>query len=196
MEEIAVPPDMRANEHEPLVQLLVADDDAVARSLFISSARETVGEVVALEAEDGAEAIQLGLQQRPDIALLDVNMPRLGGIEAAITLRELEPRIRLGLQTADPLTHREQAYEQAYEHRLPLFSKLELDRTLSWLQAQVQGCVETQLAPAEQRKQSFVCGACGYGALRVGAPDRCPMCQAENAWVLASWGRSGMVVTG
>jgi CheY-like chemotaxis protein len=192
MEEIAVPPDMRANEHEPLVQLLVADDDALARSLFISSARETVGEVVALEAEDGAEAIQLGLQQRPDIALLDVNMPRLGGIEAAITLRELEPRIRLGLQTANPFTHR----EQAYEHRLPLFSKLELDRTLSWLQVQVQWCIETRWAPAEQRKRSFVCGACGYGAFRVGAPDRCPMCQAENAWVLASRERSGMVVTG
>ena len=117
MEEIAVPPDMHGNGPEPRVQLLVADDDALARSLLISSARETVGEVIVLEAEDGAEAIQLGLQQLPDIALLDINMPRLGGIEAAITLRELQPRIRLGLQTGDLLAHREQAHEhQPPEH--------------------------------------------------------------------------------
>lgn len=179
MEETAAFPDMRANAQEPLVRLLVADHDALARSRLASCAHETVGEIVVLEAEDGAEAIRLGLQQSPDVAILDIDMPRLGGIEAALTLRELQPRIRLGLHTEDPLSHR----QGAREHRLPLFSKLELDRTLSWLQAQVHWCTETRIEPRVESKRSFVCGTCGYGAVRVGAPERCPMCQAENAWV-------------
>lgn len=177
---------------EPRVQLLVADDDALTRSWFALWAREAGGGIVVLEAEDGAEAIQLGLQQNPDVALLDINMPRLGGIEAAVTLRQLQPRMRLGLHTGDPRTHQERANEQG----LPLFSKLELERTLAWLRAQVQWCIETGLEPEVQNKRSFVCGACGYGALRVGAPERCPMCQAENAWVPAPWRRPGVPVIG
>lgn len=190
MEELAELTRTDIDHHEPRVQLLVADDDALTRSWFALYARETGGEIGVLEAEDGAEAIQLGLQQRPDIALLDINMPRLGGIEAAVTLRQLQPRMRLGLHTGDPHTHRERAREQG----LPLFGKLELERTLAWLQAQVRG-VEAELQP-EAQKRSFVCGACGYGALRVGAPERCPMCQAEDAWVPAPWRRTGVLAIG
>ena len=131
MEEIAALGHAGTGEHQPSIQLLVADDDPRTRSQLALCVADIVGEVVVLEAADGAEAIQLGLQRSPDIALLDVNMPRLGGIEAAITLRDLRPRIRLGLRTGDPLTHR----QHAHEHGLPLLSKLDLDRTLSWLQA-------------------------------------------------------------
>lgn len=169
------------DEREPAIRLLVADDDPPARSLLASSAREAFGEIVVLEAEDGAEAVQLGLQQRPEIALLDINMPRLGGIEAAVTLRELQPRMRLALQTGDPLTHRERAREEL----LPLFGKLELDRTLAWLKAQVEWFSETPWEPRVRHKRSLMCAACGYGILRPTPPGRCPMCQAENAWVEA-----------
>jgi CheY-like chemotaxis protein len=161
------------------VQLLLADDDPLARSLLAACARETVGGVDVLEADDGAEAIQLGLQRRPEIALLDVDMPRLGGIEAATTLRELQPRMRLALQTGDPLTH----VERARDERLPLFDKLEVDRMLAWLRAQVEWFTETPWEPQVPRKLSLVCRACGYGILRPTPPGRCPMCQAESAWV-------------
>jgi len=72
-------------------------------------------------------------------------------------------------------------------HRLPLFDKLELERRLAWLQAQVAWCIETQLESEAPRKRSFVCGVCGYGAVRAGAPDRCPMCHAERMWLEAPW---------
>jgi CheY-like chemotaxis protein len=191
MAEIAALRRIGAVEHNRRVQLLVADDDSVARSQLALSVREAVGEIVVLEAEDGAEAVQLGLQRRPDIALLDINMPRLGGIEAAITLRELQPRMRLGLQTGDPLMHR----EQAHEHRLPLFDKLELDRTLAWLRIQLESCIENRLEPDVPRKGSFVCSVCGYGAFRAGAPDRCPMCHAESAWIGGTRRSSGLLAT-
>lgn len=176
MEEHAA---LTSGDHEQRIRLLVADDDPPARSLLASSAREAVGGIVVLEAGDGAEAIQLGLQQRPEIALLDVAMPRLGGIEAAVTLRELQPRMRLALQTADPLGHRARAREE----RLPLFGKLELDRTLAWLRAQAEWFGGTSWEPRVRPKRSLVCAACGYGILRPTPPGRCPMCQAENAWI-------------
>ena len=192
MEEIAAFRQTGSDEHKPRVQLLVAADDFPARSQLVSFARDAVGEIAVFEAEDGAEAIQLGLQRRPDIALLDVDMPRLGGIEAAVCLRELRPRIRLALRSGEPVAHR----EQAHELRLPLFCKQDLDRTLAWLEAQAWSCMETKSEPAVPRKRSFVCGACGYGALRAGAPDRCPMCHAERAWVEAPWRRRGALTAG
>jgi CheY-like chemotaxis protein len=191
MAEIAALRRSGADQHKRRVQLLVADDDSLARSQLAVSVREGVGEIIVLEAADGAEAVQLGLQRQPEIALLDINMPRLGGIEAAVTLRELQPRMRLGLQTGDPLMHR----EQAHEHRLPLFDKLELDRTLAWLRVQLERCSEKRLEPDVPRKRSFVCSVCGYRALRAGAPDRCPMCHAESAWIGATWRSSGMLAS-
>lgn len=114
------------------IRLLIADDDALMRSLLVASAHDTVEGVEVLEAADGAEAVQLGLQQRPQIALLDVHMPRLGGIEAAVTLRDLLPGLRIALQTSDPAAYR----DRARAGRLQLFDKLELDATLAWLARQ------------------------------------------------------------
>jgi rubrerythrin len=37
--------------------------------------------------------------------------------------------------------------------------------------------------PQVAQKRSLVCGGCGYGILRATPPDRCPMCQSENAWM-------------
>lgn len=119
-------------------QLLLADDDERLRSLLAARARHAVDALLVLEADDGAEAIQIGLQRAPQFALLDVNMPRLGGVEAAITLRELQPQMRIALHSADPLAHR----ERAREWQLPLFDKLELDRICGWLEVQAQSLVE------------------------------------------------------
>jgi CheY-like chemotaxis protein len=191
MEALAALPYENAFEHEQRVQVLVADDDPLARSLLASSASDSLDEVVVLEAEDGAQAIRIGLQHRPAIALLDINMPRLGGIEVAITLRDLQPRMRLALQTADPLTHR----ERARTHQLPLFSKLEPDHTLAWLRAQIDWYTETQSEAETPRKLNLRCACCGYGVFRSTPPERCPMCQVEKAWIYAPSRASTAVLT-
>lgn len=191
MDEIAALRNFGSRARGQRVQLLVGDGDALARSRLASSVRRAVDELVVLEAEDGAEAIQLGLQRRPAVALLDIDLPRLGGIEAAITLRELEPRMRIGLQAGDPLAHR----ARAHEHRLPLFDKLELGRRLAWLQAQVDWCVEKRPELDVPRKRSFVCRVCGFGALRAAAPGHCPMCHAESEWFEAERPPLGVLAT-
>lgn len=190
MEELAVLPSLTADDQPERVGLLVAGVDRLERSLLAFCARQTLGEIIVFEAEDGAEAIQLGLQQRPDIALIDVNMPRLGGIEAAMTLRDLRPRMCLAL-SGDPLVHRDRALELG----LPLFGKLELARTVAWLQSQVRRRSERK-SERRPKKRNLVCGACGYGALRAADPDRCPMCQVENAWIEAPRRASAVLVAG
>lgn len=178
MESLAALRQPHADQH-PRVQLLVADDDARMRSLVAARACDLVDALVVLEAADGAEAIQIGLQRTPQLAILDVNMPRLGGIEVAMTLRELRPQIRLALHTADPLTHR----ERARECRLPLFDKLELDRVFSWLVLHAQSFVE----PHALQQRNLECSACGYGIARAVPPERCPMCQREDPWIHSLW---------
>jgi len=183
MEDLAVLSHSSSPEHGPLVRLLLADDDAQMRSLLASCARGRVGAIVVLEAEDGAEAVQLGLQQRPQIALLDINMQKLGGIEVALTLRELRPQIRLAVQTADPLAY----CDRARAHDLPLFDKLELGRALSWLEVQARSCADEQPRPRRRLTRSLGCSSCGYGISCAALPERCPMCQAEDAWIQAAW---------
>lgn len=183
MEDLAVPPYSGSREREPRIQLLLAGGDTRMRSRLVSCARDAVEAIAVLEAEDGAEAIQLGLQRRPQIALLDVAMPKVGGIEVAITLRGLQPEMRLALQTADPRAHRDLA--RAY--RLPLFDKVELERALSWLEVQVQSCAADEPGPRLPQKRSLECSSCGYGICRARAPERCPMCQAEGGWIHAPW---------
>jgi two-component system nitrate/nitrite response regulator NarL len=60
---------------------LVADDDAFARRLISDALRRGDVEVVA-EARDGAEAIRLCLEHRPDVVVMDLMMPVVDGIAA------------------------------------------------------------------------------------------------------------------
>ncbi|MER5886186.1 response regulator transcription factor [Streptomyces sp. NPDC001941] len=65
------------------IRALVADDQAVVRTGFVNllSTQDDI-EVVG-EAADGAEAVEVAARTRPDLALLDIRMPRKNGIEAA-----------------------------------------------------------------------------------------------------------------
>lgn len=160
-------------DREPQVTLLVADDEPSLRALLATRAGLAVDGLTVLEAGDGSAAIQIGLQQRPALALLDVQMPRLGGIEAAVTLRELVPGLRVALCTAQPDAYRRHAGELG----LPLFDKLDVDRAMRWLELQA-GAVR-QARPT----RSLRCAVCGYGVARATPPERCPMCQRETGWI-------------
>ncbi len=63
-------------------RVLIAEDETVIR-LDLRTLLEDAGYVVCAEARDGAEAVEFAATTRPDLALLDVKMPVLDGIEAA-----------------------------------------------------------------------------------------------------------------
>jgi DNA-binding NarL/FixJ family response regulator len=76
-------------------RILLADDHAVVRRglRFVLEAEPDL-EVVA-EAGDGAEAVEKGLERELDLAVLDVSMPRMTGIQAASELSRRKPDLRL-----------------------------------------------------------------------------------------------------
>jgi DNA-binding NarL/FixJ family response regulator len=80
----------------PLVtRILIADDFGVVRSGLrrLLDAKPDL-EVVA-EAADGHEAVEIALKEDIDLAILDVSMPRMTGIQAAAELHKRKPEIRV-----------------------------------------------------------------------------------------------------
>jgi DNA-binding NarL/FixJ family response regulator len=65
------------------IQILVADDHETARLLIKTLLSRRPDWKVCAEAADGQEAVELAKKSCPDLAILDIQMPRLNGIEAA-----------------------------------------------------------------------------------------------------------------
>src|SRR5512144_1925693 len=72
------------------MRILVAEDETIIR-LDLRELLERSGFEVCAEAKDGEEAVALARSERPDLAILDVKMPRLDGIEAARRILEEHP---------------------------------------------------------------------------------------------------------
>lgn len=94
-------------------RILLADDHAVLRSglrLLLTSQNEF--EVIG-EASSGAETLSLAEKLQPDLILLDLSMPTLGGLDALPTLRKIVPSTRILILTMhdDP-----QYLRQALKH--------------------------------------------------------------------------------
>jgi len=77
--------------------ILFADDCANIRE-FLRQELEEEGYRVLL-ARDGTEAVDLVRSQRPDLAILDILMPQLNGLEAAERIAAIDPRVRVILFT-------------------------------------------------------------------------------------------------
>jgi CheY-like chemotaxis protein len=118
----------------PFATVLVAEDDDGMRDLLAVVLRDLPDVGAVVEARDGAEAVQLGLQLRPAIALLDFRMPRLDGVAAALTLRELCPGMAIALQSSD----RQALHDRAEALALPLFDKQDLDHIAAWVAARAR----------------------------------------------------------
>jgi DNA-binding NarL/FixJ family response regulator len=80
---------------EPPIRVLVADDHAIVRTGIRHVLEGEPGFEVVAEASTGTEAVALALALRPDVAVLDISMPGLTGIQAAAELRRasLETRV-------------------------------------------------------------------------------------------------------
>src|SRR5262245_33947385 len=72
------------------MRILIAEDETIIR-LDLRKLLEEAGHDVCAEARDGVEAVELADAERPELAILDVKMPRLDGIEAAKRILEERP---------------------------------------------------------------------------------------------------------
>jgi DNA-binding NarL/FixJ family response regulator len=75
------------------MRILIADDHGIVRSgLRMLLENQPDVEVIA-EAGDGAEARDIAIRERPDLAILDVKMPKLTGLQATREIKEQAPEV-------------------------------------------------------------------------------------------------------
>jgi two-component system, NarL family, response regulator NreC len=75
------------------IQVLLADDHVLVRQGF-RALLEQEGMAIVGEASDGQEALRLAHARRPDVAVLDIGMPHLNGLETARRLQETVPETK------------------------------------------------------------------------------------------------------
>ncbi|WP_242830518.1 response regulator transcription factor [Desulfitobacterium hafniense] len=89
---------MRAQK--TMYKLLIVDDEPIIRQgikQLINFQEQSISEVY--EAEDGALALAIVREKRPDIVLADINMPNLDGLNLAREIKAVDPEIRVAIIT-------------------------------------------------------------------------------------------------
>jgi DNA-binding NarL/FixJ family response regulator len=77
------------------IRILVADDHALVREGIVALLRRHDDVEVVAEAQDGKETVQKASKLKPDLILLDIAMPGLGGLEATLEIKKTHPDIRI-----------------------------------------------------------------------------------------------------
>ncbi len=87
-------------------KIFLADDHVLVRQGVKRIIQEKQGLVVAGEADDGLELLELLEKSVPDMVVLDISMPRLRGIEAIKMVKKLYPNVKILVLTM----HRDKEY--------------------------------------------------------------------------------------
>jgi two-component system NarL family response regulator len=82
------------------IQIVVADDHPIVRAGVVANLKRQRDLKVIGEANDGVEVLELIKQNRPDIALLDLRMPHMDGLEVLLALNELKLPTKAIVMTA------------------------------------------------------------------------------------------------
>ena len=80
-------------------RILIADDHDVVRSGLKMLLRSQGEFSIVAEAADGEEAVRLVDKHRPDVAILDISMPKLDGIEATRIIKQNHPEVKVLILT-------------------------------------------------------------------------------------------------
>ena len=78
-----------------MIRVLIADDHAVVRTGFRLLLEEADDIIVVAEAESGEESVRLYTETTPDVVMLDIAMPGIGGIEAIKKILARDKRARI-----------------------------------------------------------------------------------------------------
>lgn len=92
---ISVLADQLKQDNQKKIKILLVDDNTLFRG-HIRKIIENQDELVVIgEASDGEEAVKLAHQVHPDVIVMDINMPRMNGIEATRIITDDLPKIRI-----------------------------------------------------------------------------------------------------
>jgi len=76
-------------------KVLIADDHALVREGIVAFLKLCEDIEVVAEASDGLEAIEKTNKYHPDIIIMDINMPKLGGLETTVEIKKMYPHIKV-----------------------------------------------------------------------------------------------------
>jgi len=131
------------------IRLLVVDDHHVVRQGLVALLSIMPGIEVAGEASDGLQAIEMHRALQPDITLMDLQLPKLSGVDAILKIRAESPAARFIVLTTfdgdEDIYRALQAGAKAY-----LLKGMTVEELLSAIQAVHSG--KTRIAPAIAEK--------------------------------------------
>ncbi len=81
------------------MKIVIADDSSLWRDRIISMLIDIDEVFVVSEAENGTEALQIIMEKEPDLAILDIRMPEINGIELLKKIRELKMNTKIIMLT-------------------------------------------------------------------------------------------------
>jgi DNA-binding NarL/FixJ family response regulator len=84
-----------SEQAEGAIRILIAEDHQVVRQGFVALLRMVGGMDVVAEASSGKQAVELFRLHRPDVTLMDLRMPEMGGVETITAIREEFPDARV-----------------------------------------------------------------------------------------------------
>ena len=84
-----------------IFRLLIAEDELWLRKRLVSTIDwSSYGISEVYEAEDGGEALEIALKEKPDIVMTDIKMPVMTGLDATVIIRKENQNIPIIMQTA------------------------------------------------------------------------------------------------
>jgi DNA-binding NarL/FixJ family response regulator len=134
-----------------MTTILLADDHVLFRQGLAALLREQEGWSIVGEASDGEEAVRLATELKPDVAVLDVEMPRLGGVDAAREIRRISSGTRIVGLSMYADAHYQERMIDAGASGYVLKSEA-IDDLVEAVRAALRG--ETFLSPTRVRRES------------------------------------------
>jgi YesN/AraC family two-component response regulator len=84
------------------MKIVIADDSSLWRDRIKSILIDINNVFVVGDAENGADALQLIREEEPDLAIIDIRMPEMNGIELLKEIRELKMKVKICILTSYP----------------------------------------------------------------------------------------------
>ena len=137
-----------------MLKVMIADDNDGMR-LILRKAVEKAGHQIVGEASDGAGAVDMVEEVRPDVIFMDIEMPQLDGVEAARKIQDIDPRIFIIFDTAHEEFRKEAFEVYAFDYLVKPFEVKRVGETLERIERLQEGKMpEPVMAPPPQTKSS------------------------------------------